>query len=330
MPQLGLWEVLLSFVPVIAFLLSLNALDTYRLLTLGSIVSAIAAGCAAATISYPLNSWGFTQWGSSYAFFGGPALEECAKAAYVFVCVARHRVGFPVDAAVTGFAVGAGFSLIENLVYLYQMPATSMLVWLVRGVGTATMHGGATAIVAIASVAMFARWRWLAFLPSLALGMLIHVIYNSGILPPLERSAVILITLPILLMVVFRQSEKMLARWLHNKMDDDLETLNKIESGVFLESPTGIYLTSLRDLFKPEIVADMFCFLRLSAELSAKAKSELMQLELGFTPEPDPERSNIAREMGHLERSIGVAGRSALAPLVPATAQDRWERFRMK
>ena len=76
MPQLGLWEVLLSFVPVIAFLLSLNALDTYRLLTLGSIVSAIAAGCAAATISYPLNSWGFTQWGSSYAFFGGPALEE--------------------------------------------------------------------------------------------------------------------------------------------------------------------------------------------------------------------------------------------------------------
>ncbi len=330
MRQLGLWEVLMSLVPVIAFLISLNALDTYRLLTLRSIVSAIAAGCAAAAISYPLNSWGFTQWGSGYAFVGGPALEECAKAAYVFICIARHRVGFPVDASVTGFAVGSGFSLIENLVYLYQMPPTSMLVWLVRGVGTATMHGGATAIVAIAAVAMFPRLRWFALLPALALGILIHGLYNGGVLPPLERSAVILITLPALLMAVFRQSERMLARWLHNKMDDDLETLNKIESGVFLDSPAGIYLTSLRDLFKAEIVADMFCFLRLSAELSAKAKSELMQLELGFTPEPDPERAEIVKEIRHLERSIGVAGRSALAPLVPASAQDRWERFRMK
>lgn len=192
------------------------------------------------------------------------------------------------------------------------------------------MHGGATAIVAIAAVAMFARWRWMAFLPALALGILIHALYNSGVLPPLERSAVILVTLPILLMVVFRQSEKMLARWLHSKMDDDLETLSKIESGVFLESPAGIYLASLRELFKPEVVADMFCFLRLSAELSAKAKSELMQLELGFTPEADPERADIAKEMEHLEVSIGVAGRRALAPLVSASAQDRWERFRMK
>ena len=315
---------------MIAFLVSLNALDTYRLLTLRSIVASLIGGCAAAVISYPLNSWGFLQFGSGYALLGGPALEECVKAVYVFVCIARHRIGFPVDAAVTGFAVGAGFSLIENLVYLYQMPSTSMLVWLVRGVGTATMHGGATAIVAIASVATFARWRWLAFLPSLAVGILIHIIYNSGILPPLERSAVILITLPILLMAVFRQSEKKLARWLHNKMDDDLETLNKIESGVFLESPAGIYLTSLRELFKPEVVADMFCFLRLSAELSAKAKSELMQLELGFTPEADPERADIVKEMGHLEGSIGVAGKSALAPLISASAQDRWERFRMK
>ncbi len=329
--QAGLAAVLLCFVPVIVFLVGLNALDTYRLLTVRRVITAMVAGCAAALVSYPLNTWGFANWGPDYAFLGAPAVEELAKAAYILACVAAHRVGFPVDAAVTGFAVGAGFSLVENLVYLHQLPPTSLLVWLVRGVGTATMHGGATAVVAIVSVTLAAtRWRWMAAIPALALGFAVHALYNSGALPPLERAAVILVTLPALLMGVFWQSERMLGRWLHGKMDSDLETLGMIDSGTFLDSPAGLYLASLRDSFKPEVVTDMFCLLRLSAELSAKAKAELMQRELGFEPAPDPERAELVKEMAYLEKGIGVAGRRALAPLVPAGARDQWERLRMQ
>ncbi len=320
---------LLSLAPVIAFLLGLNALDTYRLLTVRRVVVAVAIGGGAALVCYPINTWGFSQWGPAFALLGAPVLEELAKAAYAFYSVARNRVGFPVDAAVTGFALGSGFSLVENIVYLYQLPPSSLLVWLVRGVGTATMHGGATAIVAIVTVALASRWRWLAAVPGLVLGIGVHVLYNSGALPALERTALIMITLPALMMLVFWQSERMLANWLYSKFDDDLRTLDMIESGTFLESPAGVYLSSLRDSFQPEMVADMFCLLRLSAEVSAKSKAELLQRELGFTPAPDPERAELLREMTVLEGTIGRAGRRALAPLLPPNARDRWERTRM-
>lgn len=328
--RLSLVALLLSLAPVIAFLLGLVALDTYRLLTVKRVIAAVLMGCGAAFVCYPLNTLGFADWGGQFAYFGAPVVEEIAKAAFVFYCIARNRVGFPVDAAVIGFALGSGFSLVENLVYLYQLPAfSSPLVWLVRGLGTATMHGGTTAIVAIVTVALAARWRWVAAIPALTIGIFLHGLYNSGVMPALERTALIMVTLPGLLMAVFWQSERMLARWLHGKLDNDLETLDKMDSGSFLESPAGVYLSSLRDSFQPEIVTDMFCLLRLSAELSAKAKGELLQRELGFTPAEDPERAELLREIDTLERSIGRAGRSALGPLLPPSARDRWERMRM-
>ena len=40
------------------------------------------------------------------------------KAAFIVVLIARRRVGFLVDAAVQGFAVGAGFAVVENIEYL--------------------------------------------------------------------------------------------------------------------------------------------------------------------------------------------------------------------
>mgnify|MGYP000417393272 CR=1 FL=1 len=48
-----------------------------------------------------------------------------------------------------GFAVGAGFAVFENLFYLMQAEHRSLLVWFVRGFGTAIMHGGTTATVVI-------------------------------------------------------------------------------------------------------------------------------------------------------------------------------------
>ncbi len=329
--RLPLAALLLSLAPVVAFLLGLVALDTYRLLTFKRVASAVLVGCAAELVCYPVNTLGFADWGGDFAYFGAPVIEEIAKAAFVFYCLARHRLGFPVDGAVIGFALGSGFSLVENLVYLYQLPAfSSPLVWLVRGLGTATMHGGTTAIVAIVTVVLTARWRWKAAIPALAIGISLHVLYNSGMMPALERTALIMVTLPGVLMAVFWQSERMLARWLHGKLDDDLEMLDQMDHGSFLASPAGLYLSSLRDSFRPDIVTDMFCLLRLSSELSAKAKGELLQRELGFTPAPDPERGELLREMETLERNIGRAGRRALAPLLAPNARDQWERMRMQ
>ena len=59
-----------------------------------------------------------------------------------------------VDAAIFGFAIGSGFALVENLYYLASRPDAHVAVQIIRGFGTAIMHGGATAIFAIVSVAL--------------------------------------------------------------------------------------------------------------------------------------------------------------------------------
>ena len=54
------------------------------------------------------------------------------------------------DAAIYGFAVGTGFALVENVYYLLSLPGAPAALWIVRGFGTAVMHGGTTAILAMA------------------------------------------------------------------------------------------------------------------------------------------------------------------------------------
>ncbi len=75
-------------------------------------------------------------------------IEELLKAAVIVVLMRTHRIGFPVDAAICGFAVGTGFAVVENLYFLHAMPDAGMGTWIVRGFGTAFMHGGVTAIFA--------------------------------------------------------------------------------------------------------------------------------------------------------------------------------------
>ena len=64
----------------------------------------------------------------------------------------KNRVGFMVDAAISGFAVGAGFAVLENLTYIPDVSAAGLVSSAIRGLGTAMMHGGTTAIFGIVSV----------------------------------------------------------------------------------------------------------------------------------------------------------------------------------
>ncbi len=65
--------------------------------------------------------------------------------------IRQEKVGFMVDAGIHGFALGTGFALIENFYYALSLGSADPLVWLVRGLGTAVMHGSVTAIVGIVS-----------------------------------------------------------------------------------------------------------------------------------------------------------------------------------
>jgi RsiW-degrading membrane proteinase PrsW (M82 family) len=332
-----LWlAIVLSLVPVVAFLCALRTLDTYKLLTLRRILTAVAAGSGAALAALPVNTLMFQWLGgalgySAPGYWAGPLVEELLKAIFPLWCIRAHRVGFPVDAGIAGFATGAGFSLVENIFYINSIPDGTPVLWLVRGLGTAVMHGATTAIVAILAVTGHGRRRRavLAAVLGLLIAFAIHVFHNSSLLSPVEMAAAILIVAPALLAAVFWKSEQSLARWLSAKLDQDIEVIEMIDSGAFLESKAGRYLQSLADSFPPPVVGDMLCLIRLSAGLSAQAKGDLLRRELGFEPERDPELTAKLKEMAYLEHSVGRAGRMALTPLAPRRVRDLWEIYRL-
>jgi RsiW-degrading membrane proteinase PrsW (M82 family) len=330
-----LWlAILLSLVPVVAFLFALRALDTYKLLALGRILTAVAAGIGAALLALPANTLLYPLAGGAALYWAGPVFEELLKAVFPLWCIRSHRVGFPVDAGIIGFATGTGFALVENIVYLHSIQDGTPMLWLVRGLGTAVMHGATTAIVAmIAIIAVTGADRRrhvaLATAGGLMIAVAVHLFHNSSLLPPIQMTAAILMAAPALLAFVFWRSEQTLARWLSTKLDKDIEVIRMIDSGAFLESKAGRYLQSLAESFPPTVAGDMLCLIRLSAGLSAQAKGDLLRRELGFEAQRDPDLEAKLKEMAFLERSVGRAGRMALAPLAPRRARDLWEMYRL-
>ena len=319
-----------SLLPVFAFLAGLIVLDSFKLVWLRNVLVSILVGMGIAAACLALNqllSAGLPLSARAYIRYVAPLVEESAKAAFVVVLVLRHRVGFLVDAAIHGFAIGAGFAFLENIYFLLTLSDASLWTWLLRGFGTAVMQGGATAVVGIVGKAWYDRGRGGAFFwaPGLALAYGLHAVYNHFPLPPWLMTVVLLLVFPLVLFAVFERSEAVTRRWLGVGFDTDQELLARLESGRMEDTPVGAYLATLRDRFSGEVMVDMICLLRLAIELSIRAKGILLMQEAGFRPPPDPDVEAHLAEMRYLERSIGPTGMLALDPVLNKQILQKWQ-----
>lgn len=318
--------------PVLVFLLVLVFLDTFRLVRLRRIGWAVFVGIGTGLASYVVNSsvLALLNWPViTFAVLVAPMIEEPIKGLYVGWLLHTRRAGFMIDAAILGFATGSGFAVAENLFYLHNLPDAPLFVWIIRGFGTAIMHGGTTAIFAISARAltetrMTVSWR--IWLPGLAGAILVHSLFNRMLTKPIAATVVIMVLLPLLMRWVYRVGENRLRRWLGQGFDRDTELLALINEGQVQETPLGKYLVSLRAGFQPERVVDMLCLLRLQAELSIRAKGILILREHGLKPNADPEIRSKMEEVHHLEGTIGKAGLMAMRPICRWKDADRWQR----
>jgi protease PrsW len=317
--------------PVFLFLGALVLIDSYKLVALRAILLSVAAGAAAALASYGANVTLRPALGldfARYSMYVAPVVEETLKAAFVAYLLWRNRVGFVVDAAIHGFGIGTGFAFLENLYYLQANPGAPFWTWVVRGLGTAIMHGGATAIVAMVSRTLQHRsgaFRPWLLLPGLGVAVVLHSLYNHFLLHPLLATALIVLVLPGLSVAVFQHSERETKAWVGAGFDTDLELMRVMRSGQVSATPVGKYLTTLRSRFAPEVIVDMLCLLRLRAELSLRAKGVLMMREAGFEAPPDPTLKATFEELRYLERSIGRTGLRALDPFLDTSMRDLWQ-----
>ena len=322
-----------ALLPVVLFLALLVLLDSFKLVALRSVLAALAAGAVAAAIGALLNARlldATAVHSATFARYLAPPIEEALKALWIARLLRRGRVGFLVDAAILGFAVGAGFALVENVEYLRALPESGLGLWLVRGLGTAVLHGATTAIVAILAKGLGDRHPKLglaALLPGYVAAVLVHSAYNHHLLPPVLSAGVLLVGLPLLLVVVFERSERRTRDWMGVGLDTDLDVVESIASGQALDTRVGHYLRSLRERFPGEVVADMLCLLRIQAELSIRAKGLLLARELGLEPEVGSDVRDRLTELRYLERSIGRTGLLAMSPIRRQDTRALWQVY---
>jgi RsiW-degrading membrane proteinase PrsW (M82 family) len=324
---------LVGLLPVCCFLAALVFLDSYKLVPLRWILGLIGIGFATAIVSYPLNV-------GARAFFDidfmtltryvAPLIEETLKALIIVVLIRRHRIGFLVDAAIFGFAVGTGFAIYENLFYLQNYSDMHVGTWIVRGFGTAIMHGGATAVFSIVAHTLLSQQPakgHVLLLPGLLVASIFHSLFNHFFFPPVINTMVVLASLPLLLTVVFQRSEKSVTDWLGMGFDADTELLELINSGEFSASKVGKYLHSLKEKFEGPVVVDLLCYLRLHTELSIRAKGLLMMREQGFMQKAGEETRAKLEELNYLESSIGTTGLLAIKPFLRLSQKDLWQFY---
>ena len=322
---------LTALAPGLIFLAALWLMDTFRLVRATTIAVALLYGAGAALMCEILHLWLAPATGLdrlSFSRYIAPLTEETAKALFVAVLIARGRIGFLVDAAVLGFAVGTGFAIVENATYLRDLTDAPLMLWALRGLGTGVLHAAATAIAAIVAKNMSERHPGspAAMLPGLALAVILHSLYNHLLAFPTLAAAATLVALPIIVAAVFERSEQATREWVGAGLDLDLTLLQLILSDGFQSTRFGRYLSALPERFDSVVVADMFCLLRIELELAVQAKARLIAQQAGLNLPVDPDVHAALAERTYLQHSIGRTGLLALEPLRVTSHRDYWHQ----
>jgi RsiW-degrading membrane proteinase PrsW (M82 family) len=325
-----------ALAPVLCLLALLMLMDSFKLVPIRFVFQALAAGIAAAfaaLIVHTLLIDGAEVPIPVITRVIAPLLEEILKLLFVVYAIRYRRVGFPVDAAIVGFAVGTGFAVIENAYYLLAVHESGVLLWLIRGFGAAILHGATTGIAAIASQALASRTpnqRIRSFVPGALAAIALHALYNQFVLSPLVATLLLLAILPPLVLMTFEYSETITREWMSDGLDLDVELLRLVLSEDFGQTRLGTYLHELRSRFPGPVVADMFCLMRLELELGIRAKGMLMAREAGLDVPFDEDLVAALAEVRYLEKAIGPTGLAALTPLQVSSDRDAWHKFLLR
>jgi RsiW-degrading membrane proteinase PrsW (M82 family) len=324
-------NIILCFLPVILFLAFLFLLDSFNLAQIKTLISCLLWGIFCAVAGYYINTF-LAKWMAidyrSLSRYVGPVIEESLKTLFVFYLIYKKKIGFMIDAAIYGFAIGAGFSLIENFYFLFNAPpGFNLLTLIIRGIGTASMHGGCTSFFAALFIVSISRSenRFTALLPGLLLAFLLHSGFNHFPFSPVVQTLLVILVLPVIFIFVFRFSNTRLQKWLEIEFDSEVEILTMIRKGKMSSTKTGLYLLTVKERFSPETIVDMYCYISLYLELSIKAKRNLMLKENEFPIIIEEDLELKLKELDQLRKQIGKIGELTLAPLIRMNYRNLWK-----
>ncbi len=329
------WSI--ALVPVLLMAMLFSWLDVFKLMSKSEMLALLLIGSLVALLAWPVSGRMLDTLPIGYSFYSrfvAPWIEEALKGLAVALLFLSNRIGYKLDAIISGFAVGAGFSVVENILYLVRFSELPVSVWLVRGLGTAVMHGAATALLAalahgFAERTLRAEGRrgfnplWLV--PGYVVAGLFHLLFNQFPDYPTEVMLATLAIAPALLVGVMHFGEREAHRWLEEESQSHRLWLAQWENDGFPDDPSGQRIKALCERVSTAEAGLIRDYCRLKTQLVLIAEEELFdrdrKLEQG---ESERVRSLLAR-LGRTERDLGRAGQAALRPLLPFSRNDDWE-----
>jgi protease PrsW len=328
----------LALVPVLLLLALFVWLDAFKLMSFGETLALIVLGGIAAAVAYPISGRfldtlpiGF----STYSRFIAPWIEEALKAVLMIGLFRLNRIGYKLDAVISGFAIGAGFSVLENILYLTMFPAYGAGTWLVRGVGTAVMHGTTLAVFAAIAHELAERenrgaagdfdFRFWWFLPGYLVAVAIHTAFNQFPDRPLLAMIGAIVVAPITLIAIFFFGSGEAERWLTEENAEHRAQVETLRAGGWPDTAAGRRVASLADRLGPEGAKRVRRYWELQAWLVAEAEETMVEEAAGDADfNADEIRATIA-ELDGLKRALGRSSFTALKALLPFSRNDYWE-----
>lgn len=264
-----------------------------------------------------------------------PIIEEIIKGAPLIVAVHRKRSAFFVETLTYGAAVGAGFGVLENVLYVMWNPQFTLGDAFLRGVGTSLLHIGCSALLATLALVCFRAMhernpaiRCFLTIAGLLPSIAIHFLYNMFLLPDFIQMIVVVLVFIGLFLLAYSIDEKLIHKWLDLCITNDISLFRSIRQGQLQTTNAGRYLLMAKQRFAPEVFFDICVFLGLYLELSILAKSRLIMKEAGMEIDQNDEEHemNVEKitELHTLRSNIGISGILLLRPFVNIKDTDEW------
>lgn len=341
MDLIVLLNIALALTPVLLLLGAFVWLDVLHLLTLRTLAALMAMGGLTAGIAYALSGGALDALPlgfSGYSRFVAPWIEEALKGGVIVWLFVRNRIGYKIDAALSGLAIGAGFAIVENVIYLVQNPDISSGIWLVRGGGTAVMHSGAAAIMAAVSHQFNERsllvhageWKFhpSSFLPGYILASVLHIAFNQFPDKPLVPMVATMVLVPFAVIFVFRFGAREASHFLEVEREEHIADQPALESGDWPASECGKQLSAYADQCndQPELGSQIIEYWRLLGELVLSAESRMVERANGerLDPQADIDRARFDR-LAQVERQFDPPTLRKIKQLLPFSRNDLWD-----
>ncbi len=328
----------LALIPVLVLLAVFDWLDAFKLMNMKEISALLLMGGIAALLSWPVSGRlldtlpiGF----SIYSRFIAPWIEEAIKGAMIVLLFRMNRIGYKLDAVIAGFAIGAGFSVIENIIYLLRFPDYGAGIWLVRGFGTAIMHGATLAVLAAIAHQFAERETHEAagdfdfhlwwFIPGYLVAVALHMAFNQFPQRPLIAMLGAIIVSPLVLIAIFYFGTREAERWLVTELAEHRAALEALRGGRWPDGPAGRKIASLAGRLDGEDAKRIRRYWELQAWLVAEAEETMMEEATGDARFSANEVRSAFAELDGLKRALGRSTFAALQALLPFSRNDQWE-----